>query len=123
MRPQSAVIDHLALRREALIDELKHSLSLTRSGLGQEPLTGQGLLFTPRSQPGRLRSRELAWRRAHEDVLRRLAGDWVIVEGEELIAHGPDPVRLVADAKARGIQIPYVFFVEASGGDIVKMGL
>jgi len=68
------------------------------------------------------RSREIAWRRAHEHELRALAGQWVILEGDELIARGPDPRPLVATARARGIQVPYLFFVEPAGEN-VKFGL
>lgn len=65
----------------------------------------------------------MAWRRAHEQELRELVGQWVIVEGDELIAHGPDPGALVAAARARGIRVPYVFFVEPSGESTAKLGL
>jgi aryl carrier-like protein len=58
------------------------------------------------------RQRELEWRRTHLDVLRRLAGQWVVLEGEELIAHGRDAVRVVARARRKGVAVPFVFFVE-----------
>ncbi len=101
------------------------SISATGLGQAQERSAGDLLvqlarLRTQRTHP---RSRELAWRRAHEHELLALAGEWVIVEGEELIAHGHDPGRLVAEARARGIQVPYVFFVEPSGENTVRLGL
>jgi len=65
----------------------------------------------------------MAWRRAHEQELRALAGEWVIVEGEELIAHGQDPARLVAQARAKGVRVPYIFFVEPSAEKTAKLGL
>jgi hypothetical protein len=76
---------------------------------------------TPRQANGR--SRELAWRRDHADLLRRLAGEWVVVEGSELVGHGPDPAPLVAEARRRGIRIPYVFFVEPADKEVVRLGL
>ncbi len=63
------------------------------------------------SQP-RHRSRELEWRRTHQEMLRTMAGEWVVLEGEEIIGHGKDLGPLVNEARARGILVPYAFFVE-----------
>ncbi len=35
-------------------------------------------------------------------------GLWVALEGDRLIAHGPDALRVHAEAKAAGIAIPFV---------------
>jgi Family of unknown function (DUF5678) len=123
---QSSLADPLALDREALVASFSRRASVAVFGLGQESYPGQLLTFRSRDQHGRpppLRSRELSWRRAHEQKLREFVGQWVIVEGEELIAHGPDPAPLVAAARARGIRIPYIFFVEPSGENTVRLGL
>ena len=69
------------------------------------------------------RSQELEWRRSHADVLRAFAGQWVVLEGEDIVASGNDPARVVAEARARGIQVPYLFRVEYEDEEIVKMGL
>ena len=61
------------------------------------------------------RSQELEWRRTHREVLRTFAGEWVVLEGEAIIAHGSDPVQVVAAARAKGIKVPYLFYVEAMG--------
>lgn len=77
-----------------------------------------------RTRLGRqLREREDAWCRSHPEVLRRFAGEWVVVEGESVVAHGKEPRRVVAQARAQGIRIPYVFFVEEPRPDVVKLGL
>ncbi len=55
------------------------------------------------------RQREQAWRRTHGDVLRSYAGKWLVLEREEVIAHGDDPADLVRQARERGIRSPYVF--------------
>ena len=34
------------------------------------------------------RQRELEWIETHTDEMRRLAAEWVVVEGEDLVAHG-----------------------------------
>jgi hypothetical protein len=57
------------------------------------------------------RTRELEWRRTHREVLRNFAGQWVVVEGEQVVTHGKDPQQVVVDARAKGIRIPYIFYV------------
>ncbi len=70
------------------------------------------------------RDRELAWRRAHQEMLRsRFAGQWVILEGEEIVAHGRDAAEAVEEARAKGIATPFVFFVEGLPPDVIRMGL
>ncbi len=58
------------------------------------------------------RQRELEWIESHADEMRRLAGEWVVLEGDELVAHGKNAARVVASARRRGIAVPFVFFVE-----------
>jgi ribosomal protein L19 len=69
------------------------------------------------------RSRELAWREANKDELQAFAGEWVVLEGEQIVAHGPDPAELVAAARRSGVPVPYVFFVDRPQIDVVKIGL
>jgi hypothetical protein len=70
------------------------------------------------------RRREMEWIRTHTDVLRRYAREWVCLEGEQIVAHGRDVVRVVASARRKGVKIPYVFYVEEPRGeDAVYMGL
>ncbi len=70
------------------------------------------------------RERENAWRRTHGDAMRAYAGQWVVLEGEQILAHGSDPAPLVARARERGIRSPYVFYVEPPRPPgVVKMGL
>ena len=57
------------------------------------------------------RNQELEWRRTHREVLRNFAGQWVVLEGEEIVTHGEDPQQLVAQARAKGIRVPYIFYV------------
>ncbi len=72
----------------------------------------------------RFRERENEWRRTHADVLRAYAGQWLVLEGEQIVAHGDDPAPLVARAREHGIRSPYVFYVEPRRiPGVVKMGL
>jgi hypothetical protein len=44
-------------------------------------------------------------------VLRSFAGQWVVLEGEAIVAHGKDPQQVVVEARAKGIRVPYIFYV------------
>jgi Family of unknown function (DUF5678) len=69
------------------------------------------------------RSRELEWCRTHTEVLRQFAGQWIVLEGEEIVAHRDDPLQVVAEARAKGIRVPYIFYVEDTNENVVRMGL
>ena len=69
------------------------------------------------------RNLELEWRRTHPEILKSFEDEWVVLEGEEIIAHGSNPIEVVAKARAEGIKTPYVFYVESFSEDISKMGL
>jgi len=78
----------------------------------QAPLTSSGSVGDTVSGLDR-RAREMAWRRANaEELRRRFLGQWIVLEGTEIIANGPDPVAIVQVARRRGIHSPYVFRVE-----------
>lgn len=57
------------------------------------------------------RTRELEWRRTHREVLRSFAGKWVVLEGEQIVTYGKEPQQVVVDARAKGILVPYIFYV------------
>ena len=59
---------------------------------------------------------EDAWCRAHLPELRRLAGHWIVVEGQELIAYDRDPGRVLHQARAKGVRVPYLVFVHPRHG-------
>lgn len=73
--------------------------------------------------PSGHRQRELEWRRTHGERLRAFSGQWIVLEGEEIVAHGRDPVQLVSEAWRKGIRVPYIFFVEVQTEEIVRIGL
>jgi hypothetical protein len=64
------------------------------------------------SSPYGYRVVENEWLNKHPEELRKCAGEYVIVEGTEIIAHGTEPAELLKVARRRGIKIPYIFFVE-----------
>lgn len=69
------------------------------------------------------RTVEREWRRAHKDELKQFVGQWVVLEENRIVAHGENPNTVLAQAKERGIQVPYMFYVQPFGRSEVKMGL
>ena len=57
----------------------------------------------------RFREKELEWLEGQADLLQRLAGSWIVVEGAELIAAGPDYREIIREARGKGISTPFVF--------------
>ena len=69
------------------------------------------------------RRRELDWRRTHAEILGAFANQWVVLEKEQIVAHGEDPVRVINDAKSKGVRTPYIFFVEPKTENVIAIGL
>ncbi len=53
------------------------------------------------------RNLEMEWIDLHSDVLKAYMGQWVVIQGSELITHGDDLVAVVTEAKTKGVKIPY----------------
>ena len=87
--------------------------------------TTPGGTYVFRSESAALghRFQELKFQESHPEVFQPFVGEWVILEGESIIAHGSDPVRVVADARSQGVRVPYVFYVEEPKDDSVWIGL
>ena len=62
------------------------------------------------------RSRELAWLAAHREDY---AGEWVVLEGDRLLGHGDDPRPIVDQARAEGIDCPFVVHIRAEAGPVM----
>jgi hypothetical protein len=60
------------------------------------------------SEPFKDRRREIAWT-ANPDL--RYSGEWVAVEGSEVVAHGKDGHEVAAYARSKNIPSPFLFFV------------
>lgn len=78
---------------------------------------------SPQPATGRFRERELEWRRTHQETLRHFENEWIVLEGEEIIAHNSDLGDAIREARSRGIRTPYVFFVEPQIENFVQIGL
>ena len=110
----------------ALGSWLKPSSSLGSRTLQSEYLTVSSLVpyggFMAQPVLGR-RHIETEWRKTHGHELQGLAGQWVVLEGERIIAHAVSIGEAVQRARAVGVAVPYVFRVEEDGQDVVRIGL
>jgi hypothetical protein len=69
------------------------------------------------------RETELRWRRTHREALRPFLGQWIVLEGERIIASGHSLVEAVREARALDIRVPYVFRVEDLDENTATIGL
>lgn len=100
-----------------LSDKLETGVSESQADARAEDLVQGG-----RSQIA-YRTKELEWRRTHGEDLQTFAGEWIVLKGEEIVAHGSDPVQIATEARARRIRVPYIFYVEVLDEGVVRIGL
>lgn len=55
--------------------------------------------------------------------LQKFAGRWVVLKNNEVVSTGDNASEAAAGARARGIKVPYLLFVEPVSRDTAKMGL
>ncbi|HWF11386.1 MAG TPA: hypothetical protein VG297_23110 [Bryobacteraceae bacterium] len=67
-----------------------------------------GTLAAPRRVSSRERSAEMAWA-ANPDA--RFIGKWVVLQGSQVAASGPNPKQLYDEVRARGDSSPFLIFV------------
>lgn len=84
---------------------------------------GATQVHQPESAAAGHRVRELKFQESHPEAFCPFVGQWVVLEGETIVAHGSDPIRVVAEARSRAVRVPYVFFVEEPKEDSVWIGL
>ena len=98
------VIDatHLELS-EAIQLKPGESVKVSIHDLGK---SNQHCQANPAHPQASVREREQAWCRANQDVLRSYSGQWVVLEGEEIIAHGTDPLN--PGSRSKVIHLPLV---------------
>ncbi len=58
------------------------------------------------------RSLEMEFLRSHPEIFARYVGEWVALEGQQIVAHGRDPAKVVAGARRARVKIPFVFRVQ-----------
>jgi len=69
--------------------------------------------------PQLFRTTESAWiGRHYKELQTKYGGEWIVVEGESLVAHDVNLIRADKSARAKGISIP--FLVRIFPGDIFE---
>jgi hypothetical protein len=54
-------------------------------------------------------SESRAWLRENQ---QKFVGQWVVLDGDKLIGAGDDPRPIVEQARASGVEVPFVKFIE-----------
>ena len=90
----------------------------TGAGTWTASTTGTATMAVPNR-----RQTELQWRRTHRHVLLRYVGEWVVLEREQIIAHGRSFADAVREARTAGVTVPYVFRVDGRDEGAATLGL
>ena len=108
-----SLANQAAARDLSVNDYLRQVLGLTNGKVEAPPINGKP---QPAPVDERLKpipvpdsTRELRWLKEHA---REYAGQWVALDGDRLIAHGPDAKAVFAAADADGAYLPLVSQVE-----------
>ena len=99
---------------EQIIEEVKKlpTEEKLRLRAALEQLTGNGDELSPH----RTREDERAWLEAHGD---EFLDQWVVLEADQLVAHGTDARIVYNEARAKGIGTPYLVHVTPKGDPYV----
>ena len=99
---------------EQIIEEVKKlpTEEKLRLRAALEHLTGNGGELSPY----RTREDERAWLEAHGD---EFVDQWVVLEADQLVAHGTDARIVYNEARAKGIGTPYLVHVNPKAGPYV----
>ena len=100
-------------------DDIRAALEFARDSVNSA--RGQYTRQASPSFDGLGLSPEWRWVESHPDQLRRFVGEWVVVDPSGIVAHGPSCTKVVDEAVAKGISIPFVFRVPEPS-DSVYMG-
>lgn len=77
----------------------------------------------PASSEASYRLRELHWASSHPDYVAQNVGKWVVLDGERVVASGNDAKGVYDQAKAMGIEVPFLLLLSPEGGGVAKLGL
>jgi len=109
---------------------LRRALEERRRELSATTARKRGRLLDPAEvrelglPPAKSRERELAWRRAHrEELQERFAGQWVVLEGEKVVAASPNAAEAAEQARTQGVSVPFIFYVDEARPGVVDLGM
>ena len=81
--------------------------ALAAEALG-DYLRKNGSPTSVRRVPSRERRAEMAWAEKPDP---QYFGKWVVLEGTEVIAAGPDPKKIYQEVRAKGITSPFLIYI------------
>lgn len=91
---------------------VRGNLPLEQGSLAGISSLSLGESALPRPFHSKRRQRELRWLQTHREELRKFAGQWIAIEGEEIVAHGPNAAEVAREARSRGVRVPFIHRVE-----------
>ncbi len=115
---------HLSIRidpdEKAALEQLARAQDISVGQLARKALrravADGGVSTAPQLRVSKLerdsefsRHRELSWLQANAGRLAELAGHYLVIEGEQLVAHGRDPLDVLRQAREMGIQVPFIY--------------
>jgi len=71
----------------------------------------QELLLEKEAKKASLKAEQIKFQAAMswiDENRQKYVGEWVCLDGDKLVAHGTDAVKLFREAKEKGIEIPFV---------------
>jgi hypothetical protein len=81
------------------------SASSKKSPDALETKTGIARTATPH------RAIEMRFLKKHPEAFDRFIGEWVVLQGTSIVAHGANAASVAAEARSVGIDVPYIFRV------------
>lgn len=63
------------------------------------------------NHPRRTREEEMKWMENNKELLAKLAGKWIAVEGSQLVAASEKFTEVSEKAKANGIKVPFIVYL------------
>lgn len=57
------------------------------------------------------RENEMMWMGNNKSLLAKLAGNWIVIEGDRLIASSNDFAVVLKESKVRGVEVPFILYV------------
>ena len=117
---EKAALQQLADRQDVSLGQLARKFLRLRDEHSAPAMSS--VVISGQQQPCN-RSKELAWLQVNLARLQlEIPGQWVVIEGQELVAHGVDYPTVYRDARSKGVDLPFVEKIADFNG-AVSMGL
>lgn len=81
-------------------------------GMGKRKSATSGIGYPENETAGggpRDRETELRWLDSNRKKLEeRYSGEWIVLEGQQVVSHGRDAALVLSEARARGTSVPFL---------------